>query len=403
MLGTGHALLRSALGRDVLPLVWVALVLAAAALTLLFQGAALVLAAQMPQIRPGEGELRLPAPKVSVVIAARNEESELAPCLDSLLEQTYPTFDLTVVDGGSTDGTRAVAEGRAPRVRLIREPPLPPGWVGKNWACHIGAKATTGEYILFSDADVRYHPDAIRRTVAWAQAEGAQLATLAPRIEMRSFWEKVVLPFYTQAVLTYFRAPRVNRSDSSAAMANGQYTLVRRDAYETVGGHESVRGFVLEDVRLAQEFRRRGLRLRVGWGPDLISTRMYHDRHEMFEGLLKNVHGTRFSALRQVGFLSALIGFFWLPLLVLPLGVWAASPLLVGVGAFLWLALFGKHVGFTRAVRGPAAYGLLYPIAVGFYVVLVGTSLVRGLAGRPLEWKGRSYPLDADAREPVKS
>jgi chlorobactene glucosyltransferase len=387
----------------VLPLLWVALVLAATILTLVFQGAALYLAAQMPQVRPGEGELRLPAPSVSVVIAARNEEVELAPCLDTLLAQNYPAYDVSVVDGGSTDGTRAVAERRAPRARLIAEPPLPPGWVGKSWACHVGAMATTGEYILFSDADVRYHPDAIRRTVAWAQAEGAHLATLAPRIEMRSFWEKVILPFYTQAVLTYFRAPRVNRSDSTAAMANGQYTLVRRDAYQAAGGHEAVRGYVLEDVRLAQEFRRRGFRLRVGWAPDLISTRMYHDRHEMFEGLLKNVHGTRFSALRQVGFLAALIGFFWLPLLVLPLGVWTATPVLAAVGAFLWFALFGKHVGFTRAVRGPAAYGLLFPLAVGFYVVLVGTSLVRGLAGRPLEWKGRAYPLDAGGGEPVKS
>ncbi len=362
--------------------------------TLLFQGIPIYLAARMPRVDPGD-RLPLPrTPRVSVIVTARNEELDLPGCLDTLLAQSYSPLEILVVDGGSTDRTRDVAHARAPRVRLIEEPPLPAGWVGKNWGCFVGAAQATGDYLLFTDADVRYHPDAVRATVAWALAEDAQLTSLAPRIEMVGFWEQVILPFYTQVVLTYFRAPRVNATGSSAAVANGQFLLVERSAYEAVGGHAALRGFVLEDVRLAQLFRARGYRLRMGWAPDLLSTRMYRDRREMAEGLSKNIHGTTFSAIRQVGSLSALIGFYLLPLAVLPVGLLGGDPLVSALGLVLYVALFGKHAGFARAVRGSAAHGLLYPLAVGFYCSLVVRSIVRGLSGQPIHWKGRAYALD---------
>ncbi len=134
--------------------------------------------------------------------------------------------------------------------------------------------------------------------------------------------------------------------------------------------------------------------LRIAFAPTLITTRMYRDRSEMFEGLLKNVHGPRFSAVRQFVFLVGLVGLFWLPLLVLPLAVVAGSLPLVIVGALLWVALLAKHMGFSRVVGGRTIDGAWFPVAVGFYVVLIGVSLVRGLQRRPITWKGRSYPLD---------
>lgn len=371
----------------------VVLALAGGVVVLLLQGVPIYLAALMPRLDPGDGTLLAPPPRVSVIVAARNEEVDLGPCLDGLLEQSYPSLEIIVVDGASTDRTVEIARARGPRVRVLEEPPLPDGWVGKNWGCHVGASAASGAYLLFTDADVRYHPDAVRATVAWAQRERADLATLAPRIEMVGFWEKLVLPFYTQAVLSYFRAPRMNRDGSRAALANGQYFLITRDAYDRIGGHMSVRDVVLEDVQLARELRDRGGRLRIAWAPELLTTRMYRDRHEMFEGLLKNVHDTRFSAGRQALFLAGLVGLYWLPLLVLPLGVLATNPILIVFGSFLYVALFAKHVLFTAGIRGSAVYGLLFPVTVGFYVVLVVTSLARGLAKRPVEWKGRRYPL----------
>lgn len=361
---------------------------------LLFQGYSVLLAFAMPRLDPATVALPSPAPRVSVVIAARNEEHDLPGCLDDLLRQTLRPVEILVVDGGSTDRTVALARARAPLVRVIEEPPLPPGWVGKSWACQVGADAAVGDLVLFLDADVRCHPSTLATVVAWAQREGAALATLAPKLETVGIWERVVLPFMAQMVLTYFRTPRVNRPRSRAAMANGQFTLVRREAYRSVGGHAAIRSAVLEDVRLAEEFRRHQLPMRVAFAPELIATRMYRDRHEMFEGLLKNVHGTRFSLAQQVGFLAGLVGFFWAPFLVLPVGIWWGSWPLALLGAVLVVALFVKHAGFAKGMGGRRVDGLLFPVAVGYYVALVLVSIRRGIARRPIVWKGRAYPME---------
>ncbi len=377
-----------------LSLLLVLLLSAAAIVVLLYQGWTVVLAYEMPRLDPAPlgpepGEL----PSVSVVVAARDEAEELGGTLDALLVQDQAVQEIVVVEGGSTDGTRAVIEARAPRVRLVEEPPLPEGWVGKNWACWNGARATSGAWLLFLDADVRLHPATVRTLVNWAERERAGLASIAPLVETVGFWERVVLPFYVQMVLTYFRAPHVNRDRSRTAMANGQCWLARRPDYFELGGHAAVRSEVLEDVALARRFRAAHHRLRVAWAPDLARTRMYRGRREMFEGLLKNIHGTRFFAARQAGFLAALLALYWLPLGLLPLGLLEGSVLLAALGGFLVAALFAKHVAFARATGTPARYGFLWPVAVGFYLTIVATSLVRGLRGGSVTWKRRAYPV----------
>jgi len=377
-----------------LPL-WVVLALVVGAvLVLLYQGAAIVLAYQLVRFGP-DPLAPLPASlgHVSVIVAARNEEDDLGPTLDGLLAQDYPDLDVVVVDGGSTDATRDVAEERGPRVRLLSEPPLPDGWVGKSWACWTGAAATRGPWLLFVDADVRTDPATVRTVLAWAERERADLATIGIRVEMLGFWERTVLPLFVQRVLLAYRPPHMDRPGRRAAMANGQFWLTRRSAYERMGGHAAVKGNLIEDVAIARRYRDAGLRLRFAWAPLLGRTRMYRDRHEMFEGLLKNVHGVDFSAARLVGLLASLVGFYLLPLGLLPLGLATGNWVLTGLGAFLYVALFGKHVAFARAVGAPAVYGLLYPLAVGWYIVLAATSLGRGVRRRSVSWKGRSYSL----------
>jgi chlorobactene glucosyltransferase len=378
----------------VLAVAWTVLLVVYAVLVLIVQGVPLYLAAQMPHLRgPRASTPPAPPPLVSVIIPARNEEDVLGSCLDGLLAQSYPSLEILVVDGDSTDGTRAVAQAREPRVAVLDEPPLPEGWVGKNWACWNGAQRARGELLLFMDADVVLDRDAVTTAVEWAQRDRADLVTFAGRIEMVGAWQKIVLPFYIQMVLTYFRTPRVNRADSRTAMANGQFLLVRRSAYDGTGGHPAIRDRVLEDVALAQQFRAAGKILRVAWTPELVTTRMYRSSHAMYEGLLKTVSGVRFSAAREAGFAVALVAFYWLPLALLPAGLWTGSVWVIGFGAFLWVALFGKHVAFNRAAQASAIYGLLFPVAVGYYLVLVLVALGRGMTGRPVRWKGRSYSL----------
>jgi chlorobactene glucosyltransferase len=366
----------------------------AATCVLLYQGVALLFAAQMPRLDPAPASASSAStPRVSVVVAARNEELDLPATLASLVAQDYPNLEIVVVEGGSTDGTARVIDSYAPRVRRVDEPPLPAGWVGKNWGCWTGAGSTSGEWLLFVDADVVLHPAAVRTTVEWALQEQAALATLASHVEMVGFWERTVLPFYVQMVLTYFRAPRVNRPRSRAAMANGQFWLTRRTDYDAVGGHAAVRSQIVEDVAIAQRYRAAGRALRIAWAPTLLRTRMYRDRVEMADGILRTVGGTNYSVLRQVGFALGLVGLFWLPLALLPVGIELGSAWIAGWGAVVAFALFGKHVVFARAVGAPAAYGLLYPVAVGFYLVLLLKSIARGVRHRDLDWKGRSYPV----------
>lgn len=366
---------------------------------LLGQGAIVLLAYQMPSL--DRSEVKDPATwvAVSVIIPARNEANDLARCLDDLAAQDYPRrggrLEVIVVDGASTDGTPQLARRHPSVPRVIPEPPLPSGWVGKNWACHLGAQQATGELLLFLDADVRLAPEAVRAAVAHQQSTGANLVTFATRIVMKGFWERVVMPLYVQFVLLYFLTPRVNRDDSSRAMANGQFSLYDRKGYELCGGHERVKGAVLEDVRLAQELKRAGGRIRILWTPELAQTRMYADRKEMAEGILKNLHGTKFSGARQVGLALALFVYFLSPFLVLALWIVGLLPFLWGAAALLLILLtMAKQVAFQGAIDAPKAYGTLYPVGCVYYLGLFARSLRRGWGSAEVSWKGRSYRMD---------
>jgi chlorobactene glucosyltransferase len=379
-----------------LPL-WLVLTLAVAAvLGLLYQGVAILFAFEMPRLDPTPPSGPDPAhrrPRVTVVIAARDEEDELPSTLDTLLAQDYPDLEILVVEDGSTDRTREEILARAPRVQCRDPPPLPDGWTGKNWACWTGARAATGEWLLFLDADVRTHPSAVRTAVDWATAQNADLMTLATRVETLGFWERVVLPIFVQLTLTSFRAPHVNRDDSRAAIANGQFWLTPRTTYFELGGHEAVRSIVQEDVALSRRYRAAGRRLRIAWGPELAITRMYRSRSEMFQGLLKNLSGSDYSAPRLLGAWVGLFALFLLPLGLLPFALFFDDLLLVGVGAFFYLALFGKHVLFSRSIGTPAVYGLLYFVGIGFFLALFGVAFERRLLHRTVVWKGRTYPV----------
>jgi glycosyltransferase involved in cell wall biosynthesis len=378
-----------------LPL-WVTLLLVAGAvLVLLYQGAAILFAYQLTNLEPLPPTPTPPSRgRVSVIIAARNEADDLGATLDDLLAQDYPDLEIVVVEGGSTDATRAVIAARGSRVRCVDEPPLPDGWVGKSWACWVGAQATDAPWLLFLDADVRTHPAAVRTAVEWAFRDHLDLASIGVRVEMVGFWEKLVLPIWVQRILMAYRPAHMQRARPRAPMANGQFWLTPRSAYVRTGGHEAVKAWIMEDIAIARRYRDLGLTLRFAWSPPLGRTRMYRDYPEMYEGLLKNAHGLEFSAARQTGVLVALFAFYLLPLGLLPLGIFEGNEILIGVGAFLYVALFGKHVGFAASIGSPAGYGLLYPVAIVWYMGVTAVSLGRGIRHRPVTWKGRAYALE---------
>ncbi|HVI07377.1 MAG TPA: glycosyltransferase family 2 protein [Candidatus Binatia bacterium] len=227
-------------------------------------------------------------PLVSIIVPARNEESSLADCLQSLVAQSGVAFEIIVVDDGSTDRTRAIAESFF-AAQVIDPPPLPSGWTGKNNAVTAGARAARAEWLLFTDADTVHLPGSLSRALQEAKAHGAALLSYSPEQIVNSFWEKAVMPVIFAELAAAYRPSKVSDPASPAAAANGQYILVSREAYTAVGGHAAIAGSLLEDVALARAVKRSGRKIFFRYGADIVRTRMYRSFAQLREGWTKNL------------------------------------------------------------------------------------------------------------------
>jgi glycosyltransferase involved in cell wall biosynthesis len=225
---------------------------------------------------------------VSVIVPARNEESCLGACLASLAGQSGVSFEIIVVDDGSSDGTRRIAQA-VPSVRVVDAGPPPPRWTGKNNAMAAGAKVARGEWLLFTDADTVHKPGSLTRAVAEARKHGAGLLSYSPEQEVRGFWEKAVMPVIFAELAATYRPSQVSDPRSPAAAANGQYILVSREAYDSVGGHAVVSNSLLEDVGLARAVKASGHKIFFRYGADAVRTRMYRSFVQLREGWTKNL------------------------------------------------------------------------------------------------------------------
>jgi chlorobactene glucosyltransferase len=367
---------------------------------------------------PGVADALAPdTPFVSVIVPARNERLNIEGCLRSLTASRYPAFEVVVIDDRSEDETAALATavpaGNARDVRVIRGAELPEGWLGKPWACHQGAEAARGELLLFTDADTTHAPDLLGRAVAGLREERADLLTVVGRQLMETFWERLVQPHIFLMML--FRFPSFEDTARNRrwrdAIANGQFMLFPRRSYDLIGGHAAVRDEVVEDLVLAQHVKRAGLALRIRGAEDDLATRMYRSLGDLVAGWSKNlfVGGRQASPriLRHVIMPLALAG---------QIGLWLVAPVVfvvtIGAGAAGAGALAGPSGGvmsdlllwsgsvyalsalgfglFTRQMRAPARYGLLYPLGAFMTTCILVRSWMRGSR---VEWKGRQYTL----------
>ncbi len=233
-------------------------------------------------------EASRPPVAVSIIIPARNEERALGACLDSLLRQSGAAFEVIVVDDGSTDRTRALAESFA-GVKVLQAGPVPPGWTGKSHACQVGADAARGEWLLFTDADTVHQPGSLARSLAEAQEYGAALLSYSPQQEVHGVAQRALMPLIFAELACTYRPREVCDPASPAAAANGQYLLIAREAYQAIGGHAAVAGDLLEDVALARAVKLSGRKLRFRFGGDAVRARMYRSFGEMREGWTKNL------------------------------------------------------------------------------------------------------------------
>lgn len=252
-------------------------------------------------------------PTVSIIVPARNEEACLGACLHSLVQQTGIDFDIIVVDDGSTDQTRAIAES-FPTVRVISPGELGVGCSGKCNACQAGAELARGEWLLFTDADTVHLPGSLARAVAEAKEHGADLLSYSPNQEVHGILERALMTVIFAELASTYRPKDVSDPTSPAAAANGQYLLIRREAYFAVGGHAAVSRTLLEDVALAQAVKRSGRRVYFRYGGDAVRTRMYRSFPALWEGWTKNLtllfpQSLRLAARRGIEFVAAAGGF----------------------------------------------------------------------------------------------
>lgn len=228
-----------------------------------------------------------PAPLVSVIIPARDEEDCLAGCLESLLTQSSINFEVIVVDDSSRDRTASIARS-FDGVRVLDAGELPAGWCGKSWAAWVGARQARGKWLLFTDADTIHLPGSLRRAVDEAEHEAAALLSYSPKQQVNGLWLKSLMTLVFADLHKHYPPSRVNLPRSLAA-ANGQYLLISRLVYDEVGGHAAVAGEVLEDVGLAKAVKSMGGKIYFRFGGDAVEAHMYRSLANMWAGWTKNL------------------------------------------------------------------------------------------------------------------
>jgi len=338
-------------------------------------------------------------PPVSLLVPARNEAVNLRETLPALLGLDYPHLEILVLDDGSTDDTAALVDALARasdgRIRRLSGSALPPGWLGKSWACHHLAEAARGEVLVFCDADVTARPDALRNTVAAMESVGAGALTALPRQRLGGWAESAVVPLVAQLpVLALLPLPLVPRVRApSLSMANGQWLAFTREAYRACGGHAAVRVEVVEDVALGRRVKAAGHRLLPVVSTSLLEVRMYRDAAALREGFGKNLFAL--TGGRPAPFLAALLLFAlvavhpWAGVMLGAPG--ALLPLVLLAAVRTCGALLFRH-GLRSVLLHPAGSLLLVGIALESFA---------GARRGALVWKGRRIALAPEEARPA--
>ncbi len=342
------------------------------------------------------------APRVSIVLPARDEATHIAACVSSLRASTWPALEIVVVDDHSTDGTGELARAAAagdPRVRVVSAPDLPADWFGKQWACHTGAREATGDWLLFTDADTRHGSELVARMMAMRARRHADLFSVAGHQAMGTIWEQAVQPsVFTLILGRYGGADQLERATHPRdVVANGQCFLISRAWYDQIGGHVAVRQYVAEDLMLAQRTVLAGGRVSMALGVRHLSTRMYDGLASLMKGWGKNLYaGGRHAMwggesvrkwlypLLLLAFPFGIVG----PFLGALLGAALGWPMLLTWGVSASLAVLSSFALANVLNRDPA-WRVIYAPLGGLVLLFICLKAIT--RGDQVEWKGREY------------
>lgn len=340
-------------------------------------------------------------PKVTFLIPARNEERNIARCLDSVLAQDYANFEVYVTDDQSTDRTAAIVEefaARDSRIHLIRGEKLPEGWKGKGWALWQGHQKATGDWILLLDADTKLYPHALTQTLNFAIERKIDFFNPTPYFVMETFWEKAIQSFVWDFVLIRFPRMLVNWKKFPDNMAFGPFLLITKECYDGVKGHSQVCHSILEDVLLSQVVKKAGYSTYVVNGAAIFEVRMYTNFAEVLQGWTK----TAFASMNyNLGLMfGAIVGIFLTsaqPFLTLPIAgiaYWQTGSeiwrLFFIAGIFQVFALLLRRFVKDLYYHFPKRYILTHPLGVFVVLYMQFDSTYKYYFGA-ITWKGRSY------------
>jgi len=348
------------------------------------------------------------APLISVCIPARNEERNIRPCVEAVLAQDYPNFEVIVLDDRSIDSTPVILADMASRdlhLRSISGSDLPKGWAGKPHALHQASAVARGArsaWLCFIDADTFLSPATLSSCYANALETQADMFTIMTFQTLGSFWEKVVMPLVMTGLSAGFSPRKVNDPKRKDAIANGQFILVKRTVYDAIGGHESVKGSIVEDKAIAEQVKWNGYRLIVADGMKMAHTRMYTSLPEMWEGWTKNIYlGLRdqpsLMALGVFGAFLAVIVSLVLPAWPL-LGVfwywngggWMAMTVILE-SLLLWTYMIYARSMIALKMGISPWYSLTTPLGAAVFGAMMFTSAWNVLSRKGVTWKGRVY------------
>lgn len=349
----------------------------------------------LPRIEPVSEPLAA-YPFVSVCVPARDEERDIEACLTSLLNQDYPNFEVIVVDDNSTDNTPVIIgslQKRYPNLVVLQGTELPSDWYGKPFALHQAQLQAQGELLLFTDADPVFQPFALTTAVDLMQKHQLDMLSLLPGAEFGSFWEGVVQPvvFAFIAALTRFR--KVNDPESPAAMGIGAFLLLQRAVYDRVGGHESLKQAILEDVGMARQVKQAGAKIMIAGGKKIYAIRMYHSLREIWTGWRKNLFlAMKKSIFKSFYYILCVLGFAFTPWLLAGVSLWVGAGLAEHALALAALGLvLMTSLSLCHELNLGKRYALLFPLGALVLAAIMINSMVHVLFRGGAEWRGRTY------------
>lgn len=333
-------------------------------------------------------------PRVSCIVPARNEARNIGTCLEGLTAQTYPDFEIIIVDDASSDATPDILrewQTRDTRLKVVNVSEKPADWNGKQNACYQGYLAADGDLLCFMDADTHAEPDLLRRTVAQQVAEKIDLLTLQPWYVKGSFWERVMMPPPLLGTIMFVYPPfRVNNPQDPMAIANGQFLMLRRTVYEATGGHAAVRNTMMDDFPLAEVVKGAGYRLFMADGSEVMRVRMYHNLGEIWAGMLKLMVMFTGGWLGTFFALLANLVLYVLPVVMLGWALALDDLTLVAISGGLFLLITLVHSAMSyQAFKIPLYYGILFPVGGLMTTGVMLDGMLRFATGRNVRWKGR--------------